>query len=194
MRAQTTLDFAVGISVFIIAVSFAVTFVPGMLDPFTTGNQEETVTADRVATQLATVGIAEPDDPYVLHIFCTEEFFRNPGGSQLSNCPMRGTDLRERIGLRDRQPVQIFLKGDDNRDSDFQEETLCWDDSQFVVVEETNRPVCGDEADDVVLAVGGEAPTKSGSVTTARRVVLVNAWDNDESNDIEAKLVVKLWR
>jgi hypothetical protein len=51
-RGQTTLDFAIGMSVFLMTTIAVISFVPGMLEPFQTGPQESTVIADRVATQL----------------------------------------------------------------------------------------------------------------------------------------------
>ena len=33
-RGQTTLDFAIGVSVFLIVVAFVLAFVPGMVQPF----------------------------------------------------------------------------------------------------------------------------------------------------------------
>lgn len=75
-RGQTTLDFAIGMSVFLIAVAFVISFVPGLLDPFSGGGTEDTVTANRVATALAEdVLVEDTAEPYVLDRACTILFF-----------------------------------------------------------------------------------------------------------------------
>ena len=48
-RAQTTLDFLVGTTVFLLTVSAALVTVPGLIDPFATGMEAHSITADRIA-------------------------------------------------------------------------------------------------------------------------------------------------
>lgn len=74
-RAQTTLDFAIGMSVFLIAVTFVFSFIPGMLQPFTGSNEAKTVVADRVADSLAEGMLGDPSEPYILDRTCTIAFF-----------------------------------------------------------------------------------------------------------------------
>jgi hypothetical protein len=74
-RAQTTLDFAVGMSIFLIAVAFVFSFTPSLLEPFEGGGTEDSVTANRVASQLVEGTLADPDTPYVLDKACTTAFF-----------------------------------------------------------------------------------------------------------------------
>lgn len=76
MRGQTTLDFAVGVSIFLVVVAFVVAFVPTMLDPFEGGAQEETAAADRLAGELATdILVEDAETPYVLDRGCVVAFF-----------------------------------------------------------------------------------------------------------------------
>ncbi|MFC7226275.1 hypothetical protein N0B31_02585 [Salinirubellus salinus] len=76
MRGQTTLDFAVGVSIFLVVVAFVVGFVPTMLEPFDGGTQEETAASDRLADQLVTdLLVADADTPYVLDRGCVVAFF-----------------------------------------------------------------------------------------------------------------------
>jgi hypothetical protein len=74
-RAQTTLDFAVGMSVFLIAVAFVLSFTPNIIAPFAESGTEDSVTANRVASQLVEGTLADPDTPYVLDKACTVAFF-----------------------------------------------------------------------------------------------------------------------
>lgn len=76
MRAQTTLDFAIGASVFLVVTAFVLAFVPGMVQPFQASTQQETAAADRLAEQLAAGMLAEDvETPYVLDRGCVATFF-----------------------------------------------------------------------------------------------------------------------
>lgn len=75
-RGQTTLDFAVGASVFLLAVGFVVLFVPTMFDPFSFGDGAGPVVAERSATYLADgLLVADPGTPGTLDGGCTIAFF-----------------------------------------------------------------------------------------------------------------------
>jgi hypothetical protein len=76
-RGQTTLDFAVGVSIFLLTAIFVLTFVPGMLEPFEQSTQEEIAAADRIATDLVEGTLASPDNPHVLDRECTVIFFES---------------------------------------------------------------------------------------------------------------------
>lgn len=96
-RGQTTLDFAIGVSIFILVIVFTFTFVPTTLQPFEESAQRETATADRIAEQLASEVLAEPTDPYVLDQACTTIFFESredgndPVGDDADNVDGDGT-------------------------------------------------------------------------------------------------------
>lgn len=75
-RGQTVLDFAVGISVFLIVVAFVLTFIPGMVQPFQSSTQAETAAADRLAEQLSAGMLVEDvSEPYLLDGGCVATFF-----------------------------------------------------------------------------------------------------------------------
>lgn len=65
-RGQTTLDFAAGISVFLLTVIFVFAFVPSLLAPATGSQPSNTVVADRIATDLAQEELAVERHPYTL--------------------------------------------------------------------------------------------------------------------------------
>jgi hypothetical protein len=186
MRGQTTLDFAIGISVFLITAMFVFAFVPGVLQPFTQGAQEETVVADRVASQLAKGSLAKSEVPYVLAADCTTEFFRTDTtglpvpddrcrfnqDTDLSNSDV---GLPDRIGLTDRQRVNVTISGDVGNG----EEHLCLDTSNGEVVGKSSGNC------DVRFAIGDAPPEGSTSVISSRRAVAVDGYD--------ATLIVKVW-
>ncbi|MFC6825967.1 DUF7287 family protein [Halopelagius fulvigenes] len=79
-RAQMTLDFAIGVGLFLLVVAFVVAFVPGIFEPFER-TESGTQVADRLATSLSTDLLGDPAEPYVLNDDCTVEFFDGSGGS-----------------------------------------------------------------------------------------------------------------
>jgi hypothetical protein len=74
-RGQTTIDFAAGMSVFLVTVAFAFAFVPGILTPFSGSGVGDPVTANSVADELAADRLAGPASPYVLNETATVAFF-----------------------------------------------------------------------------------------------------------------------
>ncbi|MFB6252626.1 MAG: hypothetical protein ABEI27_13260 [Halobellus sp.] len=72
-RAQTTIDFAIGISLFLVVVAAVVAFVPAIFAPFESTDGPQT--ADRIATSLSTDRLGDPAEPYALNETCTNAFF-----------------------------------------------------------------------------------------------------------------------
>lgn len=104
-RGQTTLDFALGVTVFLLTVAFVFSFTPGMLEPFTASTQQETAASDRLADQLAQeMLVADPGEPYRLDRECTVIFFESrtdssedPAGDDIENVDGDG-DFSEPFG------------------------------------------------------------------------------------------------
>lgn len=94
-RGQTTLDFAIGIGVFLLVVAFTLAFIPGLVDPFTGGLEEETVAVNRVADSLSQGTLGDPSKPYVLDRECTIIFFESRSSSSEDS---GGDDDRNRDG------------------------------------------------------------------------------------------------
>ena len=75
-RAQTTLDFAVGMGVFLLTVVFVISFAPTMFDPFAGGTGTKLVVADRAATTLSGDLLASSTaEPGILAVGCVAEFY-----------------------------------------------------------------------------------------------------------------------
>jgi hypothetical protein len=102
-RGQTTLDFLVGVSVFLVTVGLVLTFVPGMLDPFTGDREVNALAADRAATDLTTDVLGNPREPYVLNESRVSAFF-DPT-----------TDVNDRLGLDTAVSVNATLTTDTQR-------------------------------------------------------------------------------
>lgn len=148
-RAQTTLDFAIGVGLFLLVVAFVVTFVPGIFEPFER-TDEGTQVADRIATTLATDVLGDPAEPYVLDADCTREFFvqMRTGTNATAECRFdTGADgLNDAFALDGRTGLNVTV---------------------------TERGGDVAELDGTRLAAGDAVP-EGRSVTTARRAVHVN--------------------
>jgi len=143
-RAQTTIDFAIGISLFLVVVAFVLAFVPTIFTPFET--TEGPGTADRIATSLATDRLGDPTDPYTLNETCTNAFFE-----QLNN----GTDA----------PGSCLY----NTSADTTATLLALDGARNVNV--TIRRSDGTIADTGVRLAAGPTPPDTTSVSSATRAV-----------------------
>jgi len=160
-RGQTTFDFALGMSIFLLSLAFVLVFVPGMFDPFTAGTQEETVAVNRVADELAQRALGNATTPYELDAGCTRAFFAGGTGT---GCEFSGATIEEQVGVEDRQRVNVTVTG--NLSAATGPDVVCWDRATGSFVEERN---CG--ADRVLLARGPN-PGSSGSKTiSATRIV-----------------------
>jgi len=168
-RGQTTLDFAIGMSLFLSVVIFIFLFIPGLLSPFSAGIQEETVTTDRVADGLTMGMLGSPQQPYVLDEHCTREFFA--GNAPPSGCGYEsGASTEERVGLDPvRENVNVTIRGNATG-TPAADEILCWDGAnQELVAAGTG---CG-----TTLTAGGNPPTNNDASVTALRVVSLNGQD-----------------
>ena len=143
-RAQTTIDFAIGIGLFLLVVAFVVAFVPTIFTPFqsTQGPQ----TADRIATSLSADRLGDPSEPYVLNGTCTNGFFEqlNDNGSAPSSCQFNtsATTTRGMFALDRTRDVNVTVEY-----------------ANGSVVERGPR------------LAAGPAPSETTSVTSATRVV-----------------------
>lgn len=104
MRGQTTLDFAVGVSLFLVTVAFVFSFTPTLVAPFTADDGALALTADRSATQLVSDELGDADTPYVLDDEAVSTFFSKAQGNQ--------TYVRERLGLDSSVGINVTLTTD----------------------------------------------------------------------------------
>lgn len=151
-RAQTTIDFAIGAGVFLLAVGFVFAGVPGAFDAY--AGSEATQLADRTASSLATNWLGSPATPYVLNATCTVGFFDQiqNGNAAPDGClfDTTETELEPLVGAPDIR-------------------------SMNVTIEEPNGGIVTLTADGKTrdLRAGDEPPPRS-SVTTASRMVHVD--------------------
>jgi len=166
-RAQTSIDFVVGMSVFLLTVAFVVGFVPGVFEPFTASGEEATLTADRTAAALAEHLLADPATPSALNATCTAEFFSTADGGLIEACRFDAdaSDLETALGVGSTTGVNVTVEEDGSYLRAYENGTVSPD-------------------GDVSLRAGPDPPD-SGNVVTARRVVLL---DGEGRN-----LYVRVW-
>ncbi|AKH97598.1 DUF7287 family protein [Halanaeroarchaeum sulfurireducens] len=99
MRAQTTLDFLVGVSIFLLTVAMVMAMIPGILDPFALEESSSPVQTNRAATALATDELADDGDPYVLSTTKVDAFFV-------------GTDVTDQLGLDEDRATNVTLENE----------------------------------------------------------------------------------
>lgn len=179
MKAQTTLDFMIAMSVFLVTVTFVLSFSTGLTGSFVDTDQAHTVIANRVADTLSEGMLGDHENPFVLDDECTTAFF---GGTPPGDCNFDPSNsLKERVGLEGRpagtEPeLNVVIQGDLGGGGT---EVLCWDNSGGTVVKE------GNAACDVRYQSGATPPTDIGSVVVARRMTSINGND--------ATVLVRVW-
>ncbi|MFD1512234.1 DUF7287 family protein [Halomarina rubra] len=115
-RGQTTLDFAIGVSVFLLAVAFVFSFIPGMVQPFADSGQEDMTVSNRLADRLAT-DVLTSGEPYILDKSCTMSFFEEDAPADVPNyCAFEGGGVEDVLALDLRTNVHVSLTGDLNDD------------------------------------------------------------------------------
>jgi hypothetical protein len=169
MRGQTSIDFVVGMSVFLLTVAFVVAFLPGVFEPFTASGAGDTLASDRTASLLAEQLLADPANPTVVDSACAAEFFdvEGDGAGGVASCQFTtdAADLDAALGLGPGTTVNVTIE----------------EGGRILRIYE-NGTVHPDG--DIHLAAGPEPP-EAESVVVSRRVVLLDDSDRD--------LYVRVW-
>jgi hypothetical protein len=171
-RAQTVLDFVVGMSVFLIAVGFTFAFVPSLLEPYAVGEGATVIVAERGAARLAESSLAATGSTATLSHACTFAFFNgsNPGTAENeSGCDWTDNagDLHGELGV-DR------LRG------------------LNLTVTQRGSVASLDSNGTVVAMRAGPAPPRTRSVSTASRIVTID--DPEDRRGPETyRLTLRVW-
>ncbi|AWB26243.1 DUF7287 family protein [Halococcoides cellulosivorans] len=79
-RGQIALDFAIGASLFLLALVFAAIFIPTLISPFIAGGgQANDIAAERIASNLAWQLQEDSEHVSALNEDCTNQFFSGSG-------------------------------------------------------------------------------------------------------------------
>lgn len=97
-RAQTNIDFLIGIVVFLIAVTFVLGFLPELFAPY--ADEEKPLVAHRVETTLVDSQLGQQDATGVLDKSSTDSFF--------------DTDPHDAVGISTQYAVNVTLRKQGN--------------------------------------------------------------------------------
>jgi len=114
-RGQTTQDFAVGISVFLLTVTFTFTFVPSTVTPFGSPVTDAIpAKSDRVASTVVDRYAVEDGSRTLNVTELTDSDLTDSDSEGAVNAtapnPISGDDLRELFGLRETAQVNITIE------------------------------------------------------------------------------------
>ncbi|SDZ87914.1 hypothetical protein SAMN04488065_0963 [Haloplanus vescus] len=178
-RGQTTIDFAIGTSVFLLVVAFVVAFIPGIFQPFTGGPQEELAGIDRVADTVV-YDLLDGDgdgNRATLDRRCTIAFFDDDGTD--TGCAFDDSEpLSEQVALTSGHHANVTVVAGDPDTAGGSQYPVCADGGQ-ITVSDTDTCSSG-----VALDAGEPLPPNGASVI-GRRVVSVDG--------ITATVVVRMW-
>jgi hypothetical protein len=145
-RGQTTLDYAMGMGIFLVAIVGVFAFLPSIFTPLSDGPGTNAIVADRSADQLSDRLLVESvSEPSVLDESCTAAFFdgNTPAACRFDEA---GDDLPDALGAGPFTNVNV-------------------------TIENTNGiRTLSSGGTNVRLAAGPRTPT-TGSVVTSRRFV-----------------------
>lgn len=176
-RGQTSLDFLIGVGVFMLTIAFVVGVIPGLTDPFS-GGQETPLVADRVASEVVEGMMVEPERSSVLNETCTYAFFgAGPGDGDDCSLPFDASedDLPTRLGIDDRYSVNVTVERNVAGGAD--REIRCTNG------ETTGR--CGFLAGTETTLAIGPRPADRRSVVSSRRTAYLDGRD--------VTVVVRVW-
>lgn len=170
MRGQTLPDFAVGIAIFLLTITFISLFIPQMTLPYE--NQEQTVVVQRAASDLGNHMLADGQTPSRLDRTCTLAFFDLHADD---GCAFDAADpLTDQLGIASTYDVNVTLR---NASSDVPNSSLLCVSTGSIVSD------CG--SGDSPLATGPPVPEGDRSVSLARQRVFVG--------QVEAEAVLEVW-
>ena len=90
--AQISLDYLIGVTIFLLAFIFVFAFIPGMFVPFNSNSDEITMSADRVASTLVenvlVVGGSDHKQPCILDV-ATINQFKNDVENNPTTCKLQ---------------------------------------------------------------------------------------------------------
>ena len=185
-RAQTVLDFAIAMGIFLLALAFVFSFVPSLTAPFVDGDQEMSAASDRTASHLAEGALADVNETHVVREPCLSAFFENDTAPD--ECGFTGDDTRTHLGISDRIHVEVELVRRENSE----EQVLCLDEEDMVTHEGTG------DCDGLYFNVSTGGSSTGQSTTVTRRTVTVASEDcafadTAAGEACDTTLYVRMW-
>lgn len=162
-RGQINFDFAVGVSIVIVAVILAISFVPDVFGGVTTGGQQsDEVVADRVAENLVDGSLEDPTDPGAVDFGCVYALFYGSGSCGFTS------SLEANLPEVENRQVNVTVE----RAGELQ----CWDGS---IRDHESAPGSCEELFD------GDDPANAEQLGSARRAASLDG--------VQVEIMVRVW-
>ena len=122
--AQISLDYLIGVTIFLLAFLFVFAFIPGMFTPFNSNSDEVTMSADRVAATLVenvlVVGGPTTKEPCILDAATINQF-----KTDIESNPTTSKLVRQKMGLNRSDSgslydLQVVIQKEDGSEIDVQ--------------------------------------------------------------------------
>lgn len=172
-RAQTVLDFVVGMSVFLVAVGFTFAFIPSLLEPYAVGEGATVIVAERGAARLAESSLAGAGSTATLSHACTFAFFDGTDpktAENQSDCvwTANAADLHAELGVADFRGLNLTVT--------------------------RNGTVRTLDSDGGTVAMrAGPTPPRDRSVASASRIVAIDVDSDDGVGRETHRLTLRVW-
>lgn len=170
-RGQTSLDFLIGIGVFLATVGFVALFATDAVTPFA-DDQSGALVVERTADELVGVAFAGSRSASVLNVTCTRAFFDN---ASVPGCPTQPAPLAEQAGIPDTWDLNVTVERNDPTAA---REIMCLDATDAL-------QSCTGGGGETRLAAGDRPDFGSDAIVTTVRVVVLDGRD--------VAVVVRLW-
>lgn len=125
VRGQTSIDFLVGMSVFLITIGVIFAFLPGMFEPFADGSGVGMIVSERTATWLSEDAlVVAPTAPGVLNATCTAEFFDAEEDVDGCRFGSDASNLNEVLPVDSRARINVTIESNGISTLHHQDETV----------------------------------------------------------------------
>jgi len=173
-RAQTNLDFAIGVSILLVTIVAAMTFVPGLFETVDDGRADaDQVAASRIASDLVEERLGTESQPTRIDADCTRALFTDA----VDYCGNDESDPVDNLVVQDRRNLNVTVE---NAMGGY----VCWDGGVEQVVNESDTGPSEPRTCDTHFSLGGR-PTSNSEIAVARRPVSIDGF--------HATVVVRAW-
>lgn len=110
-RGQTVIDYAIGVSIFLVVVGGVFLIIPTVFEPFSTGTTTETIIADNTATVVSKDLLMVDTSGDGVDVVCAAALFS--GNTSLDGkCGFdAGASLEETLGVSSTTDVEMYVTG-----------------------------------------------------------------------------------
>lgn len=111
-RGQTTLDYLVGVTIFLLTIAFIFAFIPASFEPLDTDWGVQAMESDRAISHLAGAELAKsPQKPFILDQEKTDTFFSKSDADLAEDIGLPGT-AQANLTIQTNESTVIYRRGE----------------------------------------------------------------------------------